>query len=165
MTFVTLGTEFRYSMTPFSLIAEAERLESSVSGDAHWMGKWKLRGRAGWYRACAKSQAHHEHRVFDWTNATAICSCGLVKDEVTSQEELLTSPGHIDVVTKLPETFYVICQEVDDDTDRMVCFCKMCDTVEEVPKDLLTEDGDVPLVLFMSLRGSHVCTQNGMGEG
>ena len=154
----SLGTEFHYSTSTLHLIAEAERLEASVAGDAHWMSKWKLRGRAGWYRDCAKSQSHHEHRVFDWTNGTAICSCGLVKEAVEISDELLMSRGHIDIATELPETFYVICQEVDEETDRMVCICNICGSVEEVPRQDLSDEGDVPVELFLLLRDSHVCT-------
>lgn len=157
MEFVTLANGFQYSTTTFDLIAEAELLEAKIAGDVHWMGKWKIGGRAYWYRECAKSQLRHEHRIFSWVNGFAICTCGLTKEDVSKSEQLLTAPGHIDVKTKELEMFYVIYQELDEDKGRMVCFCQTCGSIEPVPRKYVEKFGVVPLDRFLQLREVHVC--------
>ena len=164
MTLVTLENGFEYSTTTFDLIAEAERLEAKIAGDVHWMGKWKIGGRAHWYRECAKSQLQHEHRMFDWVNGFAICSCGLTKADVSKREQLLTAPGHIDVKTKLLETFYLFYQDLDEDNARMVCFCQTCGSIEPVPLEWVEDFGDVPLERFLQLREAHTCASNQPGQ-
>ena len=146
-----------YFAPAFDLIGEAEKMEAKIAGDAHWMGKWKIGGRAYWYRECAKSQAIQEHRILDWANGFAICNCGFMAADITESADFYCSPGHIDIETKQSVgVFHVAYFGRESKDGSLKYLCQRCGILQKVPQG--SQRDKVLLVQTLDeLRESHVC--------
>ncbi len=146
-----------YFAPAFDLIGEAEKMEAKIAGDVHWMAKWKIGGRAYWYRDSAKSQEIQLHRMLYWVNHFAICNCGFMADDMTESADFYCVPGHIDIETKQSvSVFHVTYFGRESKDGALKYLCQNCGVLRKVPQDLQA-DKVLLIQALDELRKTHRC--------
>ncbi|MEY4367929.1 MAG: hypothetical protein RLZ28_1344 [Actinomycetota bacterium] len=156
LTLISLGNGYTYDETLFNAMDAARRLIKYAAGDVHWHAKWKASGRASALMGCAQAQKRQEHKIFDWMNGFAVCSCGFALGDMSERALFYLSPGHIDVETKQLVTFFAVRVLSDKADDRLKYFCQSCGFLGLAALD---ENGAVDLVALAEARAKHVCAR------